>query len=138
MKIKYHSLAALVMTAGFFSQPASAISDAYRAQLERSGCTQVSEANGTCNVSQHHSRYDDDDTSQASQRSTEADPRAAREVAHDLEHHLRGHYQGQAVDYMQANDWQPMNEEQSRWSKAGFIADFAMNNSGQIMKVKVH
>ena len=30
--------------------PAHAISASYRAKLERSGCTQLTEANGTCDV----------------------------------------------------------------------------------------
>lgn len=49
MNKKVMMLATVVLAGSLFSVSASAISEAYRAQLEKSGCTQVSEANGTCN-----------------------------------------------------------------------------------------
>jgi hypothetical protein len=54
MNKKVMMLATVVMAGSLFSVSAFAISEAYRAQLEKSGCTQVSEANGTCNPK--HSR----------------------------------------------------------------------------------
>ncbi|MFJ3456375.1 hypothetical protein ACIPMZ_05325 [Scandinavium goeteborgense] len=48
MNKKMMMIATTLVVGGMFSFPASAISQAYRAQLEKSGCTQVSEANGTC------------------------------------------------------------------------------------------
>ncbi|MCS5736739.1 hypothetical protein [Herbiconiux daphne] len=40
----------ILMLSACASQPSYAISHAYRAKLERSGCTQVTEANKTCDV----------------------------------------------------------------------------------------
>ena len=48
MKNKIAVLAVLV--ASVVTVPAHAISASYRAQLERSGCTQVTEADGSCDV----------------------------------------------------------------------------------------
>ncbi|AXF58497.1 hypothetical protein DVA43_02460 [Leclercia sp. W6] len=42
--------AALFAVATFTPEPAHAISASYRAQLEKSGCTQVTDSNGTCDI----------------------------------------------------------------------------------------
>jgi len=39
-----------VMLSGLMISNAFAISESYRAKLEKSGCTQVTEANGTCDI----------------------------------------------------------------------------------------
>lgn len=136
MNKKLMIIATMALAGGMFSQSASAISEAYRAQLEKSGCTQVSEANGTCNPA--HSRKQNQHTqSEADRRSGPAEPQAAREVAREIDSNIAGKYQGQAVDYMRATGWQPMNEEQTRWKKAGFIAEFNMQPSGKLMGVIV-
>jgi len=43
-------LITLVVFAAVAASPAHAINEKYRAQLERSGCTQVTEADGTCDI----------------------------------------------------------------------------------------
>lgn len=40
----------LIVAVCIYSIPAHAISAKYRAKLERSGCTQVTDANGSCDV----------------------------------------------------------------------------------------
>lgn len=40
----------LIVVACIYSIPAHAISAKYRAKLERSGCTQQTDANGSCDV----------------------------------------------------------------------------------------
>ncbi|KAA1046996.1 hypothetical protein [Pseudocitrobacter sp. 73] len=122
MKAKIVIPAALL--AALFCQPALAISEAYRAQLERSGCTQVSEANGTCdvNASHHHNHKV---------------KLSANDVAYQLDSHIAGKYEGQAVDYMQTQGWQPANDEQTRWIKNGFVVDFDMTSSGRLAGVVV-
>lgn len=127
-------IAIATLAGGMFSQSASAISEAYRAQLEKSGCTQVSEANGSCNPA-HSRKQNQHAQSQADRRSGAADPQAAREVARDIDSNIAGKYQGQAVDYMRATGWQSINAEQTRWKKAGFIAEFEMQPSGKLMGV---
>lgn len=134
MKKTLMMIAAAAIAGSFFSLPASAISQAYRAQLEESGCTQVSEANGTCNIK--HSKKQNEQ-SQASQRHGAADSQASGEVARDIDTHIAGKYQGQAVDYMHAEGWQPLNEEETRWQKAGFIAEFDMTSTGKVMGVVI-
>lgn len=122
MKTKHIVMMALV--GGIFSQPVFAISEAYRAQLEQSGCTQVDEANGTCNVgrTQHHQHGNQD---------------TKRELEHRLDSAIAGSYQGQAVDYMQQAGWHSINEERTRWRKAGLVVDFDMTPSGKVMGVIV-
>lgn len=136
MKMKCRYLVLVAVTGGIFSQSASAISEAYRAQLEHSGCTQVSEADGTCHP-KHNSKQNAQPSSQASRRSGAADPSAGQDVAREIDANIAGKYQGQAVDYMNATGWQTMNEEQTRWKKAGFIADFELQPSGKLMGVVV-
>ncbi|MGL4727071.1 MAG: hypothetical protein ACRCWW_21605 [Scandinavium sp.] len=137
MNKKLMIIATMAVAGGMFSQSAFAISEAYRAQLEKSGCTQVSEANGTCNPA-HSGKQNQHAQSEADRRSGVAEPQAAREVARDIDSNIAGKYQGQAVDYMRATGWQPMNEEQTRWKKAGFIAEFDMQPSGKLMGVIIH
>lgn len=136
MKIKLNYLTATLVVGCVFSHPALAISEAYRAQLEKSGCTQVSEANGTCDI--HQASQHTADHSEASHRHGQADSEAAREVAGELTSHLVGKFQGQAVDYMKGEGWKTMNDEHSRWSKAGFIAILKMSSSGKILGVDVY
>lgn len=122
MKTKHIVMMALV--GGIFSQPVFAISEAYRAQLEQSGCTQVDEANGTCNVGHtRHHQHGDQDTK--------------RQVEHRLDSAIAGNYQGQAVDYMQQAGWHSINEERTRWRKAALVVDFDMTSSGKVMGVIV-
>lgn len=130
-------VATVGLVGGMFSLPASAISEAYRAQLEKSGCTQVSEANGTCNT--HLTKKQNQHAqSQADRRTGPADPKAAREVARDIDSNIAGKYQGQAVDYMHATGWRPLNEEETRWEKSGFIAEFDLKSTGKVMGVVIH
>ena len=44
------AVAAILFLSPVFISKAHAISAGYRAQLERSGCTQVTESNGTCDI----------------------------------------------------------------------------------------
>ncbi|SNY70019.1 hypothetical protein [Enterobacter sp. CC120223-11] len=129
-------LATTALVGGMFSLPASAISEAYRAQLEKSGCTQVSDANGTCNT--HHSKKQNQHAqSQADHRNGPAEPQAAREVARIMDSHIAGKNQGQAVDYMHTGGWRPLNEEETRWEKSGFIAEFDLTSKGKVTGVAV-
>lgn len=127
MKIK--NIVLIAMVSGLFCQPVFAISEAYRAQLERSGCTQVEDANGTCNVKQnvHHD---------AAPKKTTADKQHAME--RNLDSHIAGRYQGQAVDYMEKAGWKSVNAERTRWrNKEGLTADFDMAASGKVAGVIV-
>lgn len=45
------SLLAIILVAATISFNASAISESFRKQLDSSGCTQVTEANGSCDIS---------------------------------------------------------------------------------------
>ncbi|WMY75123.1 hypothetical protein RHD99_03850 [Buttiauxella selenatireducens] len=141
MKRKNITLVLTLCMSGLYFHNAFAISDAYRAQLENSGCTQVSEANGTCN-SEDTNQYDTSDDSSETRHHHHhhrADSDAADDVARGIDRHIAGKYQGQAVDYMEDQGWESLNDERTRWRKAGFIADFDINqNSGQVMGVSVH
>lgn len=134
MKVNYRCFVLAVVVGAMFSQSAFAISEAYRAQLEKSGCTQVSEANGTCNT-KHTRKQNQLAQSQADRRNGPAEPVAAREVAREVDSNIAGKYQGQAVDYMRATGWHPLNEEQTRWKKSGFFAEFDMTSSGRLAGV---
>lgn len=123
--MKYRYLVLVVLTGGIFSQSSFAISEAYRAQLEKSGCTQVSEANGTCN------------TKHSLKQKSHANTEEAHELARDIESNIAGKYQGQAVDYMYAEGWHQMNQESTRWSKDGYIAEFDMVSSGKVMGIVI-
>lgn len=122
-------------TLALFSQSVFAISEAYREQLEESGCTQVTEASGECQPghSRHHHHYE----SEANRRSVSSHEQATRDIAYNLESHIAGKYQGEAVDYMEDHGWHAANEEHSRWRKAGFIVDFDMTNTGKLAGVVV-
>lgn len=121
MKTNYWILLAVV--GGIFSQPVFAISEAYRAQLEQSGCTQVDEANGTCHVghTRHHHR-DDESTGN---------------IAREIDSNIAGKYQGEAVDYMEDAGWHSTNGERTRWRKNGYTAEFDMTSSGKLEGVSV-
>lgn len=137
MRIKYFILVAgMVSVAGIFSQPAFAISQAYREQLARSGCTQVSEANGDCDVSLSRSRKYGAE-SEETERNETAYLQSVREVARELNSHVAGKYQGQAVDYMARKGWHHINEEHTRWVKSGFVVDFDMDSSGRLEGITV-
>ncbi|XXD10329.1 hypothetical protein ACMYSN_05850 [Klebsiella sp. R445] len=94
MKAKY--IIGVALVAGSLFQPVFAISEAYRAQLERSGCTQVSEANGTCHVGHAYHQYQDADNHKHNARRE-----VAEDIVHDLDVNITGMYQQQAVDFMQ-------------------------------------
>lgn len=133
MKSKNITAALIMVFGGLYFHSAFAISESYRAQLESSGCTQVSEANGTCNP--HHSKQQN--AAQAN-RHHQANPDAAADVARTIDRHIAGKYQGEAVDYMESQGWQSQNEEHTHWRKSGFTAKFDMNQSnGMVMGVIV-
>ncbi|ELO4930451.1 hypothetical protein QUR06_000248 [Escherichia coli] len=48
--MKSVKIISLVLVVGFISSPAFAINAKYREQLIKSGCTQVTESNGTCDI----------------------------------------------------------------------------------------
>ncbi|MGU3444515.1 hypothetical protein ACLBWY_02895 [Enterobacteriaceae bacterium C34L] len=105
-------IASIALAGSMFSLPASAISEAYRARLEKSGCTQVSDANGTCNT--HHSKKQNQHSqSQAERRTGPADPQASRKVARDIDSIIAGKYQGQPVNYIHATGWHPLNKQRN-------------------------
>lgn len=109
------------------AQPAFAISEAYRAQLERSGCTQVSEANGTCRVDTGRRHHDGAPDSQ--------ERNARRQQIQALDSQIAGDYQGEAVDYMEETGWHAINDEHTRWKKAGIVVQFDMSPSGRVAGV---
>ncbi|MCD1125151.1 hypothetical protein LPW36_03765 [Jinshanibacter sp. LJY008] len=115
------------------SYNAFAISEAYRKQLDASGCTQVSEASGACNF--HHSKSQNQ--SEANKNSGTALSGPAVETARELDKKISGKYLGQAVDAMTADGWSRSNQEGTRWKKAGFVAAFKQSNDGKITGVTV-
>ncbi len=133
MNKKIMMVATTLVVGGIFSFPASAISEAWRAQLEKSGCTQVSEANGTCNPML---TYKQNQHAQA-QNGVKGDAQETRDLARSIDSDIAGKYQGQAVDYMRVTGWKPLNEEQTRWKKSGHTAEFNMNSAGKVMGVVV-
>ncbi|MDX6022182.1 hypothetical protein SIL08_18055 [Scandinavium sp. V105_16] len=128
MMKKLMMIASVVAACGLFSVPASAISEAYRAQLEKSGCTQISEADGTCDpthVKKHaHNTHDDKATPQNASR--------------DLHDHLVGKTLSQAIGHMHNSHWNPLNEEETRWGKSDMIAELDLTPAGKIRDVWVH
>ena len=121
--MKMRSIVLMMVVGGLFSQPVFAISEAYRAQLEQSGCTQVEDANGTCSVKHHR---------QHSSHSQQTEPDRLHAMERNLDTHIAGRYQGQAVDYMEQAGWQSVNVERTRWRKDGRIVDFDMTSSGKV------
>ncbi|MCU6670293.1 hypothetical protein M8013_16245 [Enterobacteriaceae bacterium H4N4] len=75
-----------VVLSSFVAAPAFAISANYRAQLERSGCTQVSEADGTCNI--HKTKAENQKAAKASTKGAQS----------ELESFLRDSVRGQKTD----------------------------------------
>lgn len=141
MKRKNITLALTLCLSGLYFHNAFAISEAYRAQLENSGCTQVSEANGTCNVNDSKQYDASEDSSEANRHHHRhrASAENANDVARSIDRHIAGKYQGQAVDYMDSHGWESLNDERTRWRKDDFIADFDINQSNsQVMGVSVH
>lgn len=137
MKRKNIILALTFCMGGLYLHNAFAISKAYRAQLEHSGCTQVSEANGTCNPGNSVLNVSNEDYSHS--RHHHANQYNADEIAKNIDRHIAGKYQGQAVDYMDEQGWESLNDEHTRWKKSDFIADFDINqSSGQVMGIVVH
>lgn len=134
--MKNSSLLLVACVTGLLAQPAFAISQAYRDQLERSGCTQVSEANGECDSSRPKYHRDDAE-SDATDSDEAAYLQSVRKVARDLNSHIAGKYQGQAVDYMARKGWHHANEERTRWVKSGYVVDFDMDASGRLEGVTV-
>ncbi|MGY3858018.1 hypothetical protein [Aeromonas intestinalis] len=128
---KWNMILMIAMT-GVCAQPAFAISEAYRAQLEQSGCTQVSEANGTCEIKPARYRHGQDVASYRDHRD------ATHEILQDLDSHIAGDYQGEAVDYMEGSGWHAMNDEHTRWRKSGVIVEFDMSPSGRIAGVTIN
>ncbi|MBJ3813906.1 hypothetical protein F9C28_02900 [Shimwellia pseudoproteus] len=117
---------------------ASAISEAYRKQLARSGCTQLTDGNG---CDSHKTRAENfppkNSTAPATPAATAMSGPAAG-VAHDLDKKVVGKYQGQAVDAMITDGWKRLNTRGTKWSKAGFTAEFDINTNGQVMGTVVH
>lgn len=141
MKRKNITLALALCMGSLYLHNAFAISEAYRAQLENSGCTQVSEANGTCNPNNSDQYEGDEDSSEEyhHHHHHRVNSDSADDIANNIDRHISGKYQGQAVDYMDAHGWESLNDERTRWRKADFIADFDINqSSGQVMGVSVH
>lgn len=118
--------------------PAHAISESYRRQLEHSGCTQVTEANGTCDI--HKSRGQNMAASEQQARDMASDEGRSpqEEVAYKLEQRVVGKYQGEAVDEMQRLGWKRRSEDGLQWAKGGFRATLDLNQStSQVMGVVV-
>lgn len=111
--------------AGFTSTPAHAISEAYRAQLERSGCTQLTDGNG-CDIhkskAQNQARQQAVAQPQASQRHGKADPKAARAVQAEILPRVRDKDLAQAIKVMTEQGWTRVGKDGVTWQKAGFHA----------------
>lgn len=140
------SLFAVVISAGLVSLPAHAISEAYRAKLERSGCTQLTDGNG-CDIHktkaqnfahQHPAPLPDASQSEADVRHGKVDPQVARSVQAEILPKVRGKYLGQAVDVMIAQGWRQVGQEGVKWAKAGFNAFLNQDgSSGKVVGVTI-
>lgn len=97
MKNKIAVLAMLV--ASVVTIPAHAISASYRAKLERSGCTQVTEADGSCDV-----------------HKTKAQNAKGKTFAAEADHVLNKPISTSA-EYLLSKGWLPNN---GLWKKQGY------------------
>lgn len=102
------AVAVVLFSAPLFTSKAYAISSTYRAQLERSGCTQVTELNGTCDI--HLTK---------AQNKAAAQSPAAKEhaqIAAFLEEKVLEKKRDDAYAALTANGWE--NTEPLTWVKA--------------------
>ncbi|MGL5600974.1 MAG: hypothetical protein ACRDD5_08755 [Silvania sp.] len=139
--MKKFKVSGLVMAMGLIISsiaPAHAISESYRRQLEHSGCTQVTDSNGTCDIHKSRGQNMAASEQQAREMASDDDQSPQEAVASKLEQHVVGKYQGEAVDVMQRLGWKRKSEDGLQWSKGGFHAALDMNEStSQVMGVVV-
>lgn len=106
---RYHAIAIGLIAAGIVvlaaTSPAHAISAGYRAQLERSGCTQVSDLNKTCNVNKTKA-----------QNEAESKKAAAFPDQDILDDVVYGADIADAAEVLLKHHWKPNN---GWWSKNG-------------------
>lgn len=115
------AILAATTLAGFTTLPAHAISEAYRAQLERSGCTQLTDGNG-CDIHKSKAQNQAAAQPQASQRHGKADPKAARAVQAEILPQVRDKDLAQAIKVMAQQGWTRVGKDGVTWQKAGFNA----------------
>jgi|GEM_PF-680241 len=98
-----------VVLSSFVAAPAFAISANYRAQLERSGCTQQTELDGTCNIHK---------TKAENQKAVKASAATSGDRA-ELENFLRDSVRGQKTDdaYSALEGYGFKNNEPLIWVK---------------------
>ena len=108
MKMKLALLALLSVVA---ISPAHAISAKYRAQLEHSGCTQVSDANGTCDITK---------TKAQNAKAGSGYKALSADAAYAMNKPI-----SDGAEYLLSKGWKPNNGE---WHKSGYILRLVVEN----------
>lgn len=98
-------IVATALGLGFASLPSHAISHAYRAKLERSGCTEVTSNNGTCDINKTKA--------QNLHKQVQSLPAIAADVESLVDEPV-----SEAVDHLIAEGWKANN---GVWKKGKYI-----------------
>lgn len=114
-------LALFALLSAVAISPAHAISAKYRAQLEHSGCTQVSDANGSCDITK----------SKAQNAKAGSGYKA---LSADAEYAMNKPI-SEVAEYLLSKGWKPNNGD---WHKSGHILRLVVENNNvvnsQLMK----
>lgn len=113
-------LLALCAMAFGYTASVQAISEGYRKQLEYSGCTQISDADGSCDI--HKSKREN-------QRIHHQDAAPAGDMAHKLANAVAGKSLHQAGAVMAKSGWVKANADGTLWQKQSFVAELSVNQT---------
>lgn len=97
-------LTLIALVCSFAVMPAHAINAHYRAQLERSGCTQVSDSDGTCDIHK---------TKAQNAKATSGSNTFTADADHVLNQPI-----STSAEYLLAKGWKPNN---GLWKKQGYV-----------------
>jgi hypothetical protein len=131
-KITIAVTAALFVVAAVPSHKAYAISEGYRKQLERSGCTQVSESQG-CRLD----KSKDWNTKHGFIKpvTTTADSWEAKKAKNTafIEEEVLGAMGMDARQKLLLNGWKRPNQNADRWVKDGFVLTLETDKKGRVI-----
>lgn len=132
-------MAGLIAAASFASLNANAISHEYRARLADSGCTQVDEANGTCNTgaSAQQRAHDKSECTQIREANGECEASPRHRGGSYGAPNIVNKFRGEAVDTMSEAGWKQVSQDGTKWKKGSKRATLLFTNSDQVKSVVI-
>lgn len=122
-------LIAFAIVAAIHSSPALAINAQYRAQLERSGCTEMN-AGTTCDI---HKTVEQNERN-ARRHGGNNSPDVIR--AH-LNQMVVGSFRGEAVDVMESDGWTRISQDGTKYRKGEYYATLVWGQDDAVASVVV-